>query len=212
MSNIPIFCLVGKTGAGKSTYLNALLKDDRLVNDGFRELIYHTTRNKRYPDEQGYHFVPFKEFDKTKHAVIESRVYSKYDDDSGKLTQVAYYTTWSDILDIPKDTKAFICAASVDQGLSYLEKLSNVYFINITADPAIRLNRLLNRVRLEDGTCPKFEVQEISRRMDEEIEEYSRLYENDKVTDEIMLDVNNTDGSIEGNIDKIISFIYDKVF
>ena len=210
--NIPIFCLVGKTGAGKSTYLNALLSDKRLLDKGFRELIYHTTRNKRYPDEGGYHFVPFDEFDRCKHAVVESRVYSKYDDNSGDLSQVAYYTTWSDIFNIDKSTKAFLCAASVDQGLAYLEKLSNVYFINITVNPVIRLNRLLTRIQQEDGSYPEHEVNEIFRRMYEENFEYSRLFTNEKVSENNMLTIVNDDNPINENIDKIFSFIHDKVF
>jgi len=210
--NIPIFCLLGKTGAGKSTYLNALLKDDRLIKTGFNELIYHTTRNRRYPDEGGYHFVSFKEFDRCKHAVVESRVYSKYDDNSGELSQVAYYTTWSDIFNIDKSVKGFICAASVDQGLSYLDKLSNVYFINISVNPVIRLNRLLNRIKQEDGTYPEHEVNEIFRRMYEENFEYNRLFENKKVDENIMLNVVNDDIPVEDNINTIVSFIYDKVF
>ena len=210
--NIPIFCIVGKTGAGKSTYLNALLNDDRLTCPGFKELIYHTTRNKRNPDEGGYHFVSFDEFARCRHAVVESRVYSKYDNNSGELTQVAYYTTWSDIYNVDKSTKGFICAASVDQGLAYLDKLSNVYFINITVDPVIRLNRLLDRIKKDDGSYEEYEVQEIFRRMYEENSEYSRLYENEKVNSSNMLNIVNDYIPVKQNIDTIISWIYDKVF
>jgi guanylate kinase len=210
--NIPIFCIVGKTGAGKSTFLNRLLKDDRLVIPGFSELIYHTTRNKRYPDEQGYHFVSYEEFDRCKHAVVESRVYSKYDNDSNELTKVAYYTTWSDIYNAERGTKGYLCAASVDQGLSYLEKLQNIFFINISVDPGIRLMRLLDRVKQPDGSYPTYEVQEIFRRIDEEEEEYSRLFKNEKINKNTMINIVNDTIPIEDNLSRIIDFIYDKVF
>ena len=52
----PIFCIVGKSGSGKSTYLDALMNDSRVKELYFKELKYHTTRSKRTPEEDAYYF------------------------------------------------------------------------------------------------------------------------------------------------------------
>jgi guanylate kinase len=160
--NKPIFCIVGQSGAGKSTYLDLILNDKKMKNK-VKELKYCTTRRKRYKEEDSYYFVKNDKFIEELEAgnVIESRHYEKYDED------VEYFTTY-DNLNV-QDCNALICAASVDQALSYIEKLDNIYVIDIKVDLKERIQRLLERAETND------EVLEVCRRALEEQEEYSRI-------------------------------------
>ena len=160
--NKPIFCIVGESGSGKSTYLNLILHDKKLHNR-VKELKYYTTRRKRYKEEDSYYFVDENKFVEEWEAdnLIEYRRYSKYDED------VIYFTTYDNIN--VSDCDALICAASVDQTLSYIEKLDNVYVIDIRVELKERLKRLLNRANTDT------EVLELCRRTLEEQEEYSKI-------------------------------------
>ena len=165
--NKPIFCIIGQSGAGKSTYLDLILNDKKMKNK-VKELKYCTTRKKRYEEEESYYFVKNDKFIEELEAgnVIESRHYEKYDED------VEYFTTY-DNLNV-QDCDALICAASVDQVLSYIEKLDNIYVIDIKVDLKERIQRLLERAETND------EVLEVCRRALEEQEEYSRINSIDK--------------------------------
>lgn len=210
--NVPIFCVVGMSGAGKSTYLHHLMNDDRIKSSGIEELVYHTTRNKRYPEESGYHFVSFHEFERCKHAVVEYRLYEKYDSNNNEKSVVAYYTTYGDVYSIPPSTKALVCATSVDQLLSYYKTFSNVYVIDISVELKVRLDRLLTRATDENGKYIEHEVMEIFRRCQEERSEYGRLASSD-IPEEKYLRIDNTeDDSIDSNLTRIVEFIYDKTF
>jgi guanylate kinase len=160
--NKPIFCIVGESGVGKSTYLELIINSNLSANK-IAELKYCTTRKKRYPDEDSYYFVTNDKFleEQEKGNIIESRHYEKYDED------VEYFTTYDNIN--IEDCDALICAASVNQALSYMEKLNDVYIIDIKVDLKERIKRLLNRANTND------EVLEICRRTVEEQEEYSKI-------------------------------------
>lgn len=192
----PIFCIIGKSGSGKSTYLDALMKDNFTKDNEIIELKYHTTRSKRTPDENSYYFTTAEEYNNTnKEDIIETRVYQKYDE------KVLYYTTKDDI---NKDCKAFICAASVDQAISYYNKLGNVYFISIYMDTTKeRLLRLINRCNTTD------ECYEVCRRTIEEDEEINRFNSAGIYIDKIVF-INNTipgEDTIINNIETIKDFI-----
>ena len=58
----PIFCIVGKSGASKSTYLDYIMKDDRFKELNIKELKYHTTRSRRTPTEDSYYFTTMQEY------------------------------------------------------------------------------------------------------------------------------------------------------
>ena len=158
--NKPIFCIVGESGAGKSTYLDLVVNSKEL---NIKPLKYYTTRSKRYKEEDGYYFVDENKFAEEfkKDNIIEYRLYSKY------YESVYYFTTYDNI-DI-EDCDALICAASVSQALAYREKLDNVYIIDLKVELKERLYRLLDRANSNK------EVLEICRRMVEERKEYSKL-------------------------------------
>ena len=91
----PIFCILGRSGSGKSTYLDALMNTSFAKDNEIIELKYHTTRSKRSPEEDSYYFTTYEEYKNTnKEDIIESREYQKYDE------KVVYYTT-KDALDKP---------------------------------------------------------------------------------------------------------------
>lgn len=161
----PIFCIVGESGSGKSTYLDLILnhKHDKII----KELKYCTTRTKRYREEDSYYFMTNEEYNKIKPAdIIECRTYQKYD-------ELVRYFTLKENLEVP-DCDALICAASVDQVLSYVKYLDNVYIIDIKVNLKERLNRLLDRANNDT------EILEICRRTLQEQEEYDKLKSIDK--------------------------------
>lgn len=196
----PIFCIVGKSGTGKSTYLDALMKDNRIKNLGLKELKYHTTRTKRTPDEDTYYFSTYEDYSNIdKNDIIEERLYKKVDE------EVVYYTTKSDIN--PDNCNGLICAASVDQMLSYYNKLDNIFIINIEVETKERLLRLINRCNNE------IECYEVCRRTIEEETEYSRLFETNFGDNIINIDNSfELENSLYHNINEMIKFIESKFY
>ena len=191
----PIFCIIGESGSGKSTYLDALMNTSFVKDNEIIELKYHTTRIKRSPEEDSYYFTTYEEYKNTnKEDIIESREYQKYDE------KVVYYTTKDDV---DKDCKAFICAASVDQAISYYNKLGDVYFISIYMDTKERLLRLINRCNTTN------ECYEVCRRTIEEDEEINRFNSAGIPSSKIVF-INNTisgQDTITSNLEDIKKFI-----
>ena len=190
-----IFCIKGRSGSGKSTYLDALMNTSFVKDNEIIELKYHTTRSKRSPEEDSYYFTTYEEYENTnKEDIIESREYQKYDE------KVVYYTTKDDV---DKDCKAFICAASVDQAISYYNKLGDVYFISIYMDTKERLLRLINRCNTEN------ECYEVCRRTLEEDEEVNRFNSAGIPSNKIAFINNNIpgQGTIISNLENIKKFI-----
>ena len=168
----PIFCIVGKSGSGKSTILDYLTDIDsnpRSADIKLKKLIYHTTREIREGEVDGvdYYFMPPYGSDEFKiiynsQDIIEERIYQKFDE------VASYYTTYSDIED--SDANILVCAASVDQAISYYEKLDNVYIICIDMeDTKTRIKRLIDRANTEN------EIMEVCRRTLYENDEFARL-------------------------------------
>lgn len=161
-----IFCIIGETGVGKSTYFGQLMiiKDILLPNYNIKPLIYHTTRAPRkfetandYIFDTNERYQNYKKEDK----ILELREYSKYDCD------VAYYTLYDDI---KEDCDAYICTASVDQVLSYINSDKyNVYIISITMPLKNRMERSINRCNSNT------EIYELCRRVLEEENEYNKI-------------------------------------
>ena len=61
----PIFCIIGESGSGKSTYLDALMNTCFAKDNEIIELKYHTTRSKRIPEEDSYYFTTYEEYKNT---------------------------------------------------------------------------------------------------------------------------------------------------
>lgn len=168
MEKKAVFCIIGKSGVGKTTYFDNLMrhiKEDSELDDwNIGPLVYHTTRSIREnEDPNAYVFDSYIDYEryKAEGKVLEARGYQKYD------SYVVYYTLYDDF---NSDYDAYICTASVDQLFSYInnDKLE-VYIINIEVPTKPRLTRLLKRCNTDD------ECYEVCRRALEEDNEYSRL-------------------------------------
>jgi len=59
MTKAPLFCIIGKSGSGKTTICNMLEKTLKL-----NQIPSYTTRKPRYENEKGHTFVSDSEFDK----------------------------------------------------------------------------------------------------------------------------------------------------
>lgn len=202
ITNKPIFCIVGKSGAGKSTYLDRITSYYPLNGIGLRNLKYHTTRKKRTEDEDDYYYTTNEDFYNTpEEEIIEYRKYSKYDED------VIYYTTKSDVED--SDAEFFVCAASVDQVISYIEKLDNIYIIEIEVPLKERITRLLDRCNND------IEIMEVCRRTLEEEKEYSRIANIDMEDKLVISNYSNQFNSksdiILANTNIIVQYIKDHI-
>lgn len=161
-----IICLLGATGAGKSTILDILVNDKSL---NLHRLVYHTTRKPREGEIDGvdYNFIEENVYYDHKYTgdIIEKR---KYDTVYGPLY---YYTTVKDIH--ANEDGPVIAAVSVDQYNAYkkyaIENNIEVIGIMIDVSTKTRINRLISRAESED------DCYEICRRVLEEKEELSRL-------------------------------------
>lgn len=177
MNNKPIFCLLGQTGSGKSTILDILINKWKEIgiyeSVKLKQLVYSTTRNKRPNEKDGvdYNFKTITQYIDEKENVVECRSYMTKDNNN------SYYYTTKDEIENVEDCDALICAASVDQALSYMKAGYNVFFIIIYAPVKDRILRNLNRPGVTDNTC-----YEICRRILQEDEEFNNIFEfkNDK--------------------------------
>ena len=109
-----IFCILGKTGSGKTTFLNDIINDKKFMNNNKLELlVYGTTRNKRENevDEVDYHFHTQEEYDRIEDdELIESRSYYTINDG------IVYYFTKTDYFNSDKN---IICVVSPYQYENY---------------------------------------------------------------------------------------------
>ena len=208
-----IFCIIGKSGSGKTTYfeyLMSLIRSGNMLSGyNIKPLVYHTTREVRKgEDTDSYIFDSDNDFleYQDNNEVLEWRMYEKYD------TTVYYYTLYSDIKD---DCDAYLCTASVDQLFSYINRgLYNIYIIDISVPVKERLKRLIDRCNTET------ECYEVCRRAIEETSEYNRINKlpDEFINDDKVLKVYNytNDGidtaiNIINNINDIERFIVDKL-
>ena len=170
----PIFCIVGQTGAGKNYMLDLLLHNEKLLNYGkLYNLVYSTTRAKREGEVNGkdYNFKDNTQYahESASNCIVESRAY-----DTINNGRVYYYTTKDEIENINQKFNGIICAASVDQALSYYKKYNNVYFIVIDTPIKVRMNRIINsRINKDDNDT---EYLELCRRIVNENEEFNKIW------------------------------------
>ena len=73
MENKKVIFITGRSSCGKNTFANKLLE-----NDKFEEMIMHTTRPRRTPNESGYIFDSDEEFEEIKknNGFVETRTYN----------------------------------------------------------------------------------------------------------------------------------------
>jgi len=168
-----IFCLIGKSGAGKDTVFNELMKKNI---PGLKPVVTYTTRPKRVNETEGkeYHFVDEKVLHKleVEGKVIERRTYHTADGD------------WN----------YFTCSIDLSQSCDYImigtpdvvDKLYDYYdderiiIIYLELDEKERLLRCISREGIQ--SAPNYS--EVCRRYlaDEEdfyngrVEAYKKLY------------------------------------
>lgn len=213
-----IFCIIGKSGAGKSFYTNAINNDKKFLKKAKLEpLVYGTTRAIRSDEKDGvdYNFITEEAFERIpKDKLIESRTYHTI---NGKK----HYFTKTDYIENKKNN--LICTSSLYQYESYrnwvnLENIKKpdsyeLYLIILDASVKNRLLRMIDRRCNTDAdiyeTCRRIveeraEFDQVSSRVPELIDSMSYssvLYIN---TDDI------SDESNKANLNKIKEFILSK--
>ena len=192
--NKPIFCFVGMSGSGKSTMIKEVMDFFiKFSNRKYKNLVYHTTRNKRKNEVDGVDYVFVDSLNgENQDNIIELRKYHKSDEGV-----VYYYTTYDDVND--PDIDAYVCAASVDQVLEYMKKLDNIYPIVLECPVKDRIIRTLKRCNTDEACL------EICRRMIEERNEFLKIYD----VENIFVVDNRDEVDLDMNIIKISHYIED---
>jgi guanylate kinase len=169
-----MFCIIGLTGAGKSTYLDKLM-DDVFKDKDIHRLVYYTTRKPRPNEVDGvdYHFVkrsdvpPYMvmaEFGSSlikNPILIEHRLYKTMNNG-----YVDYFTT----VDCVKED-LYLCAPSIEQLNSYIDFFGDkrINIIEIYTDIKTRINRIINKRSYSDD-----DVYELCRRIVQEREDWDK--------------------------------------
>lgn len=218
MNTTNIFCIVAKTGAGKTKYINSIFEDKDFVKETNLELlVYGTTRPKRngevegvdyyYHTEDEYNNIPDKD-------LIEYRSYYTLNDG-----EIYYFTK----VDYFNKNGNIICTASPYQYESYKDwvfkenlkgyRRYNLFVIIIDTNLKIRIKRILNRATKDA------DIYEMCRRIIQERSEFDDVSQRHaELLDCVMLQnaciINNNsceDEEINNNIDKLKSFIREKL-
>lgn len=210
-----IFCILAKTGAGKSFYYNKIIKDEQFMGkNNISALVYGTTRKPRKGESEGidYYFYSREEYKKIPYDdLIEQRTYYTVND--GKIS----YFTKKEFFDNKKNV---ICITSPYQYESYKnwclkenilqDKVNyNLYLIYIDTDLKIRISRITNRASTDN------DIYEMCRRCLEEKSEFENVskhvaeIENPKYCNNSIYICNNSEDNriIDENLDDIKSFI-----
>ena len=211
-----IFCILAKTGAGKSFYYNKLIEDKQFMEkNNISTLVYGTTRKPRKDEIDGvdYYFYSREDYKKIPYDdLIEQRTYYTVND--GKIT----YFTKKEFFD-NKDN--VICITSPYQYDSYKNWCLKqniiqtdvkycLYLIYIDTNIKIRLKRLVDRGSTEN------DIYEACRRCIEEKSEFENVSKHvPEINDPKSLDnhtiyINNDSDKnedIEENLSNIKSFI-----
>ena len=216
-----IYCIVGKSGSGKSYYMNAISSDTKFMKKAnLAPLVYGTTRDKRVNEVDGvdYNFITEEEYKAIPSSkLIESRSYNT-------ITGKKYYFTKSDYIENAKAN--LICTASLYQYEYYRswinlknltaskstvnEPIYNLHLIIIETELRNRLERILqNRCNTET------DIYEACRRIVEERAEFTSVEERvpefkDPFTYKQVIIIDNNDISeinTVANLEKIKKFI-----
>ena len=218
MSTINIFCIVGKTGSGKSKYYNSLIK-----NNGFLKtynivpLVYGTTRSKRPGEVEGvdYYYHTETEFSKIDDKdMIEFRSYHTLND--GLIyyfTKTEYFKTDNNVISITSPYQ-YECYRTwcMNENIKYPNKYK-LHMILIDTKVETRILRVLERANNDD------DIYELCRRVVEERVEFDQVSKRlPELMDPILSDNvcfvgNNKNGrvAVNANLDRIKSFIANSI-
>ena len=164
-----LFCVLGRSGSGKTTFLNNALVKNKDLN----KVVYCTTRKKRNNETNGedYYFYTEEEYSNIDpKEIIESREYTVYE--KGEEKKVHYFTLRK-CIDVDKDS---IMAISPYQYKSIREYFKDdyklhIYIIFIYTSNKNRVIRSLNRIS-DDR-----DVLEVCRRIVDEEKEFKDVLE-----------------------------------
>ena len=150
-----IFCLLGKSGAGKDTVFRALMEKGGL---GLKGVVTYTTRPRRDGEAEGveYHFITERRLGELKSAgkIIEMR---RYDTVRGPW----YYCTVDDGgIDLASGSYLMIVTLEAFRSLTVYFGRGAVVPLYIEVDDGVRLQRALDR----ENTRARPEYREMCRR------------------------------------------------
>lgn len=136
-----IYCIIGKSGTGKDTVLEEILKNVKI-----NKLVPYTTRPMREGEVNGgnYHFVSKDEFIKM--------------DESGLVIEKRFYDTvhgeWIYFTAVPQDTcdSDYIIITTQEAIPAFFEAFGEdrVHVIYLRIDDKLRLERCINRESMQD--------------------------------------------------------------
>lgn len=189
MKVVNIFCILAKTGAGKTEYVNRILNDQQFMKENnLSLLVYGTTRSMRENEKEGidYYYHSMEDYNKiTNEELIESRSYYTLND--GEV----YYFTKTEYFQ--KETN-IICIASPYQYESYKSWCTrenikgakyNLNAIIINTDLKVRIDRLIKRASKDE------DIYEMCRRIIQERNEFDDVGKR-------ILEISNPDQSKNG--------------
>ena len=215
-----MFCLIGLTGAGKSTYLNYILKYKKDYNlDNLNRLVYHTTRKPRPGEKEGvdYYFAKMKDKPvslvgytsenggyllRSNPDLIEERTYTTMNNG------VVYYYTTTDC--VTEDY--YICAPSIEQLSSYLDYFGPDKIVVIEIDTEIKTR--IRRVMEKRTTCDK-DVYELCRRILQEVDDWEKADKDGMVAKRInnyLLIDNTIESKFQENANEILEYIKEQYY
>lgn len=210
-----VFCILSKTGGGKSEYMNRIVSDHFFMKkNDLSLLVYGTTRNRRKYEKDGvdYYYHTQEEYDNIPDSeLVESRSYYTLNDGT------IYYFTKAEYFN--KKSKNVICITSPFQYENYRNWFAKenikgnhkyrIFMIILETDLRIRIDRISKRANSDK------DLYEMCRRIVEEKNEFEDVQKRipeliDPMMSTNVCYINNNDYSEESileNIDKIKTFI-----
>lgn len=214
MKTVNIFCILAKTGGGKTEYINRLMKDKRFFKqNNLSLLVYGTTRSKRNGEKEGidYFYHTKEEYEKiTDDELIESRSYYTLNDgEVYYFTKTDYFNTGSNIICIVSPYQYENYRNWCDKENIKGHKKYNINMIIIDTDIRIRIPRIIKRSKTDN------DIYEMCRRIIQEKNEFGdvgkRIPEliDPMLSNNVCLINNNMseESKIQENVVKIKEFI-----
>lgn len=188
-----LYCILGKSGSGKTTILNEFIKN----NPNIKKVIQFTSRPKRINEEHGvdYLFVDNKVFKWgiDNDIFASSQSFKVIDEEEWH-----YGVSWSSL----HGTEDKILVTNPDEYKQLKEKLGKyVFAIYIDCNPLERIERCYNRqlANVTNIDELKTKTKEITRRMICEEECFSVFFKNFEINARIY----NKDGELTDSVDAL---------